>query len=332
MATLNTNGYATLLDIQRRLDPNNKMARIIEALSVATPMMQDMPWVECNGTDGHLITTRNALPALTWRKFNQGVLPTKSTTTQFTETCGMLDATSKIDVALAKRNGGAEWRASEELGFMTSYARTLETAFFYESQKTNPERITGFSPRLDALSGLTYQSQVMSFGAASGADSSSIWLIGWGPDKVFGIYPKGSSAGLDMQVLSDDLVDDGSGTGAEFLAHRTKFTWNCGLAVADARYVVRLCNIDDDVVSSTGNALILAMIDMLHQIQDLTTCKPVFYCNRLIERFLHKQALDSSKNGTLTFENVAGGQRVVSFGGVPIHRSDALLQTESPVT
>ena len=332
MATLNTNGYATLLDIAKRLDPNGKAARIAEVLTIDSPLLQDMPWVEANGADGHLITQRSALPSLTWRKYNQGVIPTKSQTAQFTETCGMLDGLSKVDVALARRNGGDSWRASEDLGFAASYNRTLETAFFYSSQKTNPEQITGLSPRLDALSGIPYSSQVISFGAASGADSASMWLVGWGPGKVYGIYPKGSPAGLQMDVLPDDMVDDGSGTGAEFLAHRSKFSWQCGLAVEDARYLVRLCNIDDDVITNTGSVLIQKMVQMLHQIQSLNGCKPVFYANRTILTYLHQQALDGTRSGMLTFENPAGGQRVVSFGGVPIHQTDALLSTEAPLT
>ena len=70
MATLNTNGYATLLDIAKRLDPNGKAARIAEVLTIDSPLLQDMPWVEANGADGHLITQRSALPSLTWRKYS----------------------------------------------------------------------------------------------------------------------------------------------------------------------------------------------------------------------------------------------------------------------
>lgn len=333
MATLNQNGYSTLLDVAKRLDPQGKIARIAETLNTDCPLLQDMPWVEANGADGHLITTRSALPSLTWRKYNQGVIPTKSQTAQFTETCGMLDGVSKVDVALAKRNGNAaEFRASEDMAFVSSYKRTLESAFFYASQKTNPEQITGFTPRLDALTGIPYSSQIISFGAATGNDQASVWLVGWGPKKVYGIYPKGSVAGLQMDVLPDDMVDDGTSTGAEFLAHRSKFSWQCGLAVEDARYLVRLCNIDDDVIVGTGNLLIQAMIDMLHRIQSLEDCNPVFYANRTILTYLHKQAMDSAKNGTLTFDNPAGGRRVLRFAGVPIHQTDALLSTEAPVT
>lgn len=326
MASINTNGYPTLLEVTKRLDPDGKIARIGEVLTTDCPLLQDMPWFESNGPDGHLITTRSALPSLTWRRYNQGVTPTKSNTSQFTEVAGMLDGVSKIDVDLAARNGGAEWRASEDLAFVQSYKRTLESSVFYASQKTNPEQITGFSPRLDALTGIPYSSQVINFSAsAAGNNNASIWLVGWGERKVYGFYPKGTKAGLDMKVLQDDMVDDGTGTGAEFMAHRSKFSWKLGIAVEDARYLVRLANIDADVISETGNLLILKMIDMLHRIKSLEDCKPIFYASRQVCTYLHKQALDASKNGTLTFDNPAGGRRVVMFAGVPIHQTDGLL-------
>lgn len=336
MATINQ-GLPTLLDWARRTDPNGRIARIVEALTVDTPLLQDMPWFEANGTDGHLITTREALPSLTWRKYNEGVLPTKSRTGQFVETCGMLEGISKVDVALAKRNGdAAAFRLSEDMAFVASYNRVLEDAFFYASQKVNPERITGLSPRLDALSGIAYSSQVIAHDSSpSGSDQASIWLVGWGDRKVYGIFPKGSTAGLSMQDLGEDLVTDSasaSATGAEFLAYRSHFKWEPGLAVEDARYLVRIANIDTSALSRTGTTLITKMEQACEQIQSLTDCKPVFYCNRTIRSYLRSQARAAvSGGGGLTYENV-DGRPVVYFGGVPIHRTDALLNTEAPLT
>jgi hypothetical protein len=52
---------------------------------------------------------------------------------------------------LAKLNGNeAAFRASEDDAFIAGLANDLETAFFYASTKTDPERIMGLSPRLDS--------------------------------------------------------------------------------------------------------------------------------------------------------------------------------------
>ena len=42
------------------------------------------------------------LPSGTWRRFNEGVAPTKSTAVQITDSCGMLETYSEIDKALAR--------------------------------------------------------------------------------------------------------------------------------------------------------------------------------------------------------------------------------------
>lgn len=330
MATLNQNGLPTLLDLAKRLDPDGKYAQIAETLSTDCPLINDIPWKQANGADGHLVTQRNALPGLSWRKYNQGVVPTKSGTSQFTETMGMLDGISNVDVKLAKRNGdAAAFRASEDKAFIMAYRRVLENAFFYSSTKTTPEQIMGLSPRMDTLAAThPFASQIISFGAAGSNDQASIWLVGWGEGKVYGIYPPNSMAGLEMKDMGEELVSEGSGY---FRAYRSAFSWQCGLVVEDARYLVRLCNIDDDVVTSTGSALIDAMARMCEQIQSTDDCKPVFYMNRAMRSLLRRQSIDSTKNSTLTYENV-GGKPVLSFSGIPIHRTDALINTEAPVT
>jgi hypothetical protein len=330
MAVINQGGFPTLLDIAKMTDPQGRIAKIAEVLTIDSPLIGDMPWVEANGPDGHLLTIRNALPGLAWRKFNQGVVPSKGSTGQFTETCGMLDGISKVDKRLAERNGNAaEFRSKQDMAFVASYKRTLETAFFYSSTKTNPEQIMGLAPRLDALTGIPYASQVIKHTAVPDGvnDQSSIWLVGWAPDKVYGIYPKGSKVGLDMQDMGEELESDGAG--GQFRAYRSYFSWNVGLAVEDARYLVRIANIDNTQLVGTGNTLIDKMTDALEQIQSLEGCKPVFYMNRKIRAFLRKQ-INATTASQLTFETVAGKQ-VLHFGEVPIHRTDALLNTEATI-
>lgn len=332
MAVVNQTGLPTLLDLTQRLDPKGALAKIGEVLTTRSPFLQRLPWQMANSKDGHLVTRRTALPALTWRRYNEGIKPSKSRTGQFTETCGQLEGISKVDVALAKRNGDpAAFRASEDVAFVQSYSRYLEDAFFYSSSKTSPGQITGLAPRLDALSGIDYASQVIDFagGTAAGNDSSSIWLVGLGEKKVYGIYPEGSKAGLSMEDLGQNLEDDG--TGKEFLAYRSHFKWDCGLVVEDARYVVRIANIDDDVVSDTGSALIQAMIKAVNKLESLDDCTPVFFMNRDIMTKLELQSLDSVKNSTLKFEDI-GGKPVMTFRGIPCERTDALLSTEAPLT
>ena len=332
MATIN-DGNLTLLDNLKRRDPGGAIAKIVEALSLSSPLLQDMVWKEGNLTTGELVTTRTALPPISWRRMNEGVAPSKSITDQVTETCGMLNGQSIVDVKLAKLGGDEmAFRASEDKAFVQAMNNTLESAYFYASTKVNPERLMGLSPRLDAISGNPYANQIINFNGGSGAsgnDQNSIWLVGWGDETVYGIYPKGSVGGLQYKDMGEQLVLDSNSR--RFRAYVTDWSWDAGLVVKDARYLIRIANVDTSNLLATGKLLIQDMIRATERIQDLDNCRPVFYCNRRVREFLRLQSQDTSQNSTITFDTVAG-KPVMMFGGVPVRRTDALLSTESPIT
>lgn len=327
MATL-ASGVGTLQDIQKQLDPNGAPARVIESLTRDSPILQDIPWMPTNGADSHLVTQRTGLPRPTWVKYNQGVTPIKATTDQFTETCGRAEARISIDKALAKRKGAEAYKTQQVQAVMEGMRQEVATGLFYHSTKTAPEKFMGLSPRLDKLSVIPYSGQIIPHTAAPvGNDQMSIWLIGWGLHTVHGIYPQGTTAGITHTPLKEDYEDDGAG--GKYLAERAHLSWQCGLAVEDARYVVRIGNIDLSALLGTGTTIINAMIDALERIHSLDGVKPVFYMNRTLRAFLRKQVNDTARN-TLTIENVAGKPQLM-FSEVPIHREDALLTTESPI-
>jgi hypothetical protein len=329
MATINAT-LPTLKDIASRMDPNGAVAAVVEALGRENPLTQDMVWKEGNLPTGHVITTRTALPSATWRRFNEGILPQKSITDQVTETCGMLEGLSKIDRDLARLNGNeAAFRASEDAAFIAGLANDLETACFYASTKTDPERIMGLSPRLDSTTGPWGGQIITSQLTAAGNDQTSMWLVVWGPKTVYGIFPKGSQVGLETIDMGLQLVRDANSR--EFVAYVTNFKWKVGLAVEDARFVVRLANIDTSAISMTGMQLIQDMIRMVAQVPNLNAGRPVIYANRKVATYLQLQALDATKNSTLAFDDI-GGKRVTRFMGIPIQVSDAITNTEAPVT
>jgi hypothetical protein len=91
MALLNAN-VLTLADWAKRLDPQGKVPLIVEMLSQTNGILEDMLWKEGNLPTGDRTTVRTGLPAVAWRLLNQGIQPTKSTTAQVDEACGMLEA------------------------------------------------------------------------------------------------------------------------------------------------------------------------------------------------------------------------------------------------
>lgn len=329
MAVINAS-LPTMQDIISRTKPGGGIDQIVELLTQRNAFLQDMVWVEGNLPTGHQFTSRKALPSGTWRRFNEGVAPSKSRTDQVTEACGMLEAMSKVDCALAALNGDeAAFRASEDDAFLAGLSNDLETALVYSSTLTDPEKILGFAPRLDSTTGLWGGQIVDSQIAAAGSDQSSMWCVGWSPQHVFGIYPKGSTGGLTSYDGGKQLTRDAGGTN-EFWAYVTSWCWKVGLAVRDARALVRLANIDTSAIAETGKLLIQDMVKMVKQCR-AEGARKVIYCNAKIETYLHLQALDSTVNSTLRVEEI-GGKPVTTFLGIPIRVTDAILNTEAIVT
>jgi hypothetical protein len=334
--------FPTLTDQLKRLDPNGSIATIAEVLTQMNPILQDMSWVEGNLPTGHRFTSRAALPALTWRKFNQGVDASKSTTDQHDETCGMLVGYSKVDAALAKLNGNeAAFRASEDLAFVQSFNNQLSSAIFYSNVATNPEQFHGLSPRLSTTTnnpatvtgtGPTGTGQLIKAdSAASGSYQTSIWLVGWSPESVFGIFPKGSTGGLQHHDMGEQLVLDAASK--QFRAYVSEWQWQCGLAVKDFRYLARVCNIDTNNWTndlSAGADLAMRMMDASTAIFNLESCRPVYYMSRQAYNMLSQQLVAREARWLDYLDN--GGVKVPHLYGIPIRFVDSLTAVEAVVS
>ena len=131
MSTLGT-GYLTLADLGKRMDPNDRIARIIELLAQKNEVLTEMSWKEGNLTTGELTTVRTGLPTVYWRLLNAGVPTSKSTTAQVTEQTGMLEAYSQVDKALAEIGGDVNGvRLSEARPFIEAMNQELASTLFY---------------------------------------------------------------------------------------------------------------------------------------------------------------------------------------------------------
>jgi len=330
MATLASN-VATLADHAKRLDPDGKVPMIVELLRQRNTILDDMLWKEGNLPTGHRTTVRTGLPTVTARRLNEGVVPSKSTTAQIDEQCAMFEAISEVDADLVKLNGNdAGFRLSEASAFIEAMNQTMAQTLFYGNAGITPEYFTGFAPRYASLSGTNSQN-ILSAGGA-GSDNTSIWLIAWGENTVSGIYPKGSKAGLIHEDLGEQMIQTGVGIGTgRMKAFIDRWQWKCGLAVRDWRYAVRIANIDvSNLVTESGAAdLIKLMIKAIHRLPDLSSGRPVFYCNRTVREMLDIQALTKAAY-QLNIDNV-DGKPVTKFRGIRIETCDQILETESVV-
>ena len=332
MATLSTT-HPTLLDLAKRLDPDNKIANIVEMLAETNEIIDDMVFLEGNLPTGHRTTVRSGLPAPTWRKLYGGVQPTKSRTVQVTDSCGMLEAYAEVDKALADLNGNtAAWRLSEDKAHIEGMNQEMASSVFYASEATAPEEITGLAPRFNSTSADNGTNIILD-GTVDNADNTSIWFVVWGPNTCHGIYPKGSVAGLDSTDKGQVTIENVDGAGGRMEAYRTHYRWDLGLSVRDWRYVVR-AQINSEGLTkdaASGADLIDIMSQMVESVPSTGMGRPAFYCNRRIKSFLRRQMVAKVKNSTLMMDQVAG-KHVMTFDGFPVRRCDALVNTETGIS
>jgi len=334
MAVLGTNTL-TLADWAKRLDPDGKIAKIGELLHVSNPMLDDIPFIEANGPTSHRTTVRTSLPTPTWRLFNQGVAPTKSTTSQATESIGMLEDWIETDKDLAELNGSVgAFRLSELGAHLEGINQEAASTLFYGNAGTDPEEFTGFAPRYNDTDSASFPSgQNIIDGAGSGSDNSSIWLVVWGENTVHGLFPKGSQAGLQHEDLGLQTVHtQAQVAGTKFRAYQDRICWKLGLCVKDWRYAVRFANIDiSDLGGGSEENLIKGMIKMLHRIPNLAMGTPRFYMNRTVFQNLDLQRRADVAAAGMTYSDV-DGKMMPTFRGIPIRITDALTETEAHVT
>lgn len=312
------------------LNPGGKIDKIVELLGRTNEVLEDMVYVEGNLPTGHLSTIRTGLPEVAWRLLNYGVPNGKAQTAQVTDTCGMLEAYSEVDKRVAGLNGNtAEFRLSQDKAFVEAMNQAMATTLFYGDTRTNPERFLGLAPRFSDAVNAGNKEQLVN-GGGSGSDNTSVWLVVWSPETVHGIYPKGTTAGIDHQNLGEVTLFDAAGN--KYQGYRGHYEWHTGLVVADWRYVVRICNIDvSNLISGSGAAdLVNLMIEASERIPSLRMGKAAWYCNRTVRTALRKQIIAKS-NVNLTWDSVAG-KRVLAFDEIPVRRCDAILSTEAAIS
>ena len=333
----------TLADWAKRLDPEGRIAAVAELLSQTNEILSDAMFKEGNLPTGERTTIRTGLPTAYWRALNQGIPNSKSTTAQVDEACGMLEARSEVDKDLAMLNGNtAQFRLSEDAAFLEAMNQTMATTLFYGNPATDPKQFLGLAPRYgDIGAGSPANAQnILSAGGSDPTSNTSVYLVVWGENTVFCPFPKGSQAGLLHEDLGEQTVYNSDGTRMQALA--TRYQWKNGLVVKDWRYVVRICNSDtDDLMAQTttqtaaaATNIIKMMTRALYRIPNMSLGRAAFYMNRTVHEGMAIAALDKSQyvlkiNEGLT--QYGTPHSWLSFLGVPLRKSDALLTTEAVV-
>lgn len=346
MATLGTT-VLTYADWAKRLEDGYKIGSIVELLSQTNEILDDMLILEGNLPTGHKTTVRTGLPQATWRLLNYGVPQGKSTTAQIIDTTGNLETYALVDKDIADLNGNtAEFRMSESIAFLEGMNQQMAQAVMYGNTAVNPERFLGFAPRYNTVTSATAQTaaNVIDMGG-TGSTNTSIWIVTWGANTCYGIFPKGKMTGLQHRDMGEWPVQDANGN--TYQAYRDHFKWELGMAVRDWRYVARLANIDVTLLNGGSAAnLINGLVRAMYRLPTTTPAmsgvqtsdapsiqgsmgRTVIYCNRVVRTYLDLQAMN--KTNVLLQMREFQGEVVTTFRGIPIRTVDALLNTEARI-
>ena len=331
MATIG-NTFIDLIDIYKLHDGRGDFVPVIEILNEMNPILQDAIAVECNKGTTHLHTVRSDLPDVTWGKLYQGIPNSKGRTAQVEDTTGFVEGLSTIDKRLLdlSTNEGAV-RLSEAMGYLEAMNQEVSTKLFYGNTASDPEEFLGLAPRFNDLSA-SNGNQIIDAGG-TGSDNTSIWFVAWGDNQAQLLYPKGTQAGVQREDMGIQRLTDGSGNA--YYGMEEKFTWHVGLAVKDWRYVSRIANVDVSDMGAGSVALYDFMRKAYWQLQNrrVPGGNLAIYCNRDVMEAL--DALNTNAGASDNFTRLKPmeiqGQEVLTYRGIPIRETDAIVNTEARV-
>lgn len=332
MATAIASSNMTLIDIAKQTMPDGSIeSDVVELLAQDNEILSDMTWEEANGGTFHRSSVRTGIPEPTFRRFYEGVTPSKSTYAQIDEPMGMMENRSTVDAKMLDMAPNKERvRMNEAIGILEGFNQAFTETLLYGDVGTSPAKFNGFLPRFDTLSASSGENIIDAGG--TGTDNASILIVNWSPRTVFGIYPRGSKAGISREDLGRQEVLDTASPGRRFTAYEEKFQWDCGLVVRDWRHVIRIANIDKSaLVAQSGAAAILELLAAaVDKIPSSMGGRPAIYLNRTVKTMLRIQCMKQT-NVYLTLGQEEGRPKLM-FDGIPIRKVDMMQADEARVT
>lgn len=323
----------TLVDIAKMTEPDGGIVTDIgELLMQDNEILLDATFLEANNSTSHRHTQRTGIPAPTWRRYYEGVAPTKSTYAQLDEPIGRMENRSVVDDDLLKDSGNpSQVRLNEAIGILEGFNQDFAQTLLYGSVATSPAKFNGILPRYSSLSAASGENIIDAGG--TGTDNASILLVTWSPRHTFCIYPKGSKAGLEREDLGRQQITTSDSPPRRYTAQEEIFKQAVGCVVRDWRGNVRIANIDKSnlIAQSSAPALIDLMIAAVDKLPSgAMGARRAFYLPRPVHTMLRIQAR-KDQNVRLTLDNVEG-RPFLSFDGIPLRKVDQMAADEARVT
>ena len=341
MAPLNQSTQS-MIDQYKSVDRNGKYIDVIETMNdTSQHIMDDWSWMECNSGTKHTRGIRTGLPSLSWGALYEGIAQSKSSKQMVDDTTGFVEGLSTVDqrqLDLYAENKVAI-RSAEGRTFMESMAQELMTSLFYYDPSTNVRHPKGLGARYGVKATSGAGNQIVDAGG-TGSDNTSIWLVEWGYDGLSTIYPKGTPAGMQRENKGQQRVLDPAGN--PYYVEEELFRTHVGFSVGDWQRISVVRNVDVSELAA-GNVDLYGFLRKayyklksrrVNKIMDQKAPgRLAMYCNTDILEALDGLATNAGADDNFTRlrPTEIQGQEVMSYRGIPIRETDAILNTEARV-
>jgi hypothetical protein len=340
-------GYSTFVDIVQNYSSTDAAARFVlpkRVLDRMTPLVRMLPMKPSNNILSNIATRTDSLPVASTRRWNEGIKATASKNTPLNDPIALFEDYSEVDKDLWEiQNDPNAWRADQDMNHIEGLFQIMESTLLYGSLATAPGAFNGLATRFNNLESYpngdqSWQPNVWNGGATSG-NATSAWMIEFGDDSVYGIYPANSPAGLNVRDLGEITKELSSGAGAiganyMYQVLRTMLRWYMGIQIADERCVQRIANINPVALVSAANFDENIFIQAKNWLPRAGEAPgTVILVNRALKTQIDIRAVSQKINTYFTppGDNSMDvfGKAVTKFQNIPIYVAEKILSTET---
>ena len=267
MSEFNVNSQFTLLERAKRSTDGMTILPILDVMDKrgVPDLLMDMPFFPGNQGLRHRVIRTVSRPSSTRRNFYEGVGSTITTTQVIMEDIVLFEQRSEIDEQhLDTVTNPQEVRRQEDEGHIAGLMEDVANAMFNDTKADGSQFFDGFARRVTSLSypGNTPSSYPYTWdNGGTGSDLSSIYVVEYGPNACFGLFPGSTERlgpfGITARDKGKEKVLDSNDSTKSFYAYVSQFLMYAGLGCADDRKFARVANIETDNSSSTFNEDIL---------------------------------------------------------------------------
>jgi hypothetical protein len=249
--------YQTFTDIVSVYSSTDAGAKFIlptRVLDRMTPLVKMIPMVSSNNILSNIAVRTDSLPVASTRRWNEGIKATASKNAPINDPIALFEDYSEVDFDLWEiQNNPEMWRAQQDMNHIEGLFQLMESTLLYGSLATNPGSFNGLATRFNNLESYpngdtSWVPNVWNGGLATGP-ATSAWMIEFGDDTIYGIYPPNTPAGLSFRDLGEITKELAAATGSVgtnymYQVLRTLLRWYLGIQIADERCVQRIANIN----------------------------------------------------------------------------------------